>query len=97
MSELLAGGDAVTHALFEFLHFGKAALYAARPERFATGSDFKDPTGSGEQGQLSDFVLEREEQFLGHPRGTEEPAALSAVFNLDTRRFWHQRAAVLSP
>ena len=53
----------------------------------AVDADFENAAGAWLQGEFADFLLEGCEEFLRHPGGAEEPAALSAV--LDFYSWFH--------
>lgn len=95
MAEVFAGSDAVADELLEFLDVRESAGGCARPEKHSVRANVKDPAGSGDEGELADVILERGEQFLGHPGSPEEPTALGAVFDFDARTLrCHRRASV---
>lgn len=87
MAERAAWRDAIADELLEFLHLGKSSFTGAGPHDHAADAHFENSACAGLQSDFADFRGERCEQFLRHPRGAQQPAALRAVFNLDSGGF----------
>ena len=90
MAEQFCWRNAVADKLLEHLDFRKTALLFTRPEELPTNTYFENAAGSGDQGDFADFIGECGEKFLDHPGRAQQPAALGAIFNLDTRLAWHK-------
>src|SRR6266851_5370709 len=76
VAELLAGGDAVSDELLEFLDVGEAPRSFARPDELALRANVEDASRPRDEREFANVVLERCEQLLRHPGGAEKPAAL---------------------
>ena len=72
----------VSDDLLEFLDIREAPCCFARPNELSLGTDLEDTAGSGDEREFANIVLERREQFLRHPGGTEKPTALRTIFDL---------------
>jgi hypothetical protein len=79
--------DSIANSLFHLLHFGKATLAGSRPDYCLIDTNLKHTANSGNEGNFSNFALKRGQQLLRHPRGSQQPPALRAVFYFHARMF----------
>src|SRR3989449_9483147 len=89
VTKALAGGEGVADQLLELLDVGEAAAIVAGPEHGGADAHLEDAAGAGHERDLADLRLERRQQLLRHPRRPQQPAALRAVLDLDTRTRLH--------
>src|SRR3989304_5425381 len=73
---------AIPHELLQLLGLRKPPLLVTREDQLSIHPHFKYSSRAGDQSQLPEFILERGEQLLRHPRGTQQPSTLCAVLNL---------------
>jgi hypothetical protein len=95
MPEALAGGNHVSNGLLQLLDLGKSLALVTRPHELSLGADLEDASRARDQRDLTDLGLERGQELLRHPGRAQEPPALRAVLDLDTRPTTHARAASL--
>src|SRR5262249_48302039 len=81
----LSRGDRVAHELLQLLDVGEPSALTSRPQHLIAGANLEDAALAGDQGDLADLGLEGGEELLGHPGRPEQPAALRAVLDLDSR------------
>src|SRR5262249_20589165 len=86
MAQISAGSDAVADELFQLLHVGKAPGGGAGPDFEAIDTGGEDAARAWDQRHFTQFVGEGGEEFLRHPCGAQQPAALGAVLDLEARR-----------
>jgi hypothetical protein len=86
VAEILIRRDAVSNLLLQLLRLRETPFLLTGKDRLPIESNFKNPAPARDQRHLSDAVLKSSQQLLSHPRRSQEPAALSAVFNFQTRR-----------
>src|SRR6478672_13208740 len=80
------GRHLIPDDLLQFLDVGETSMLLTRPEELAVESDFEHATGIvGDEGHRTEFLGKCGEEFLRHPRGPEQPAALPAIRNGDVR------------
>jgi hypothetical protein len=94
MPQVSAGGDAIANELFEFLDLGEAPLACSGPYSVSFDSDLEHAANAWDQCEFADIGREGRQEFLSHPCGSEQPAALGTVLDLDSRRLGHHRYAV---
>ena len=85
MSEIHFRPDQIADALLENLGLGESAIDRPVPDGLAVAGDDEGSACSRDQGQGADFFGKRRQDFLCHPGGAEQPAALAAVGNGDMR------------
>ncbi len=85
MTQVLFRRHQITYQPFQLGNFRKPAFGLARPDDAAASeTHLKDTAlGAGHQGHPFQIFLEGAQQFLGHPRGADQPPASGAVFNFD--------------
>lgn len=84
MPEALGRCYPVAEQLFEFLRLRVTSLLLTRPKDLPVDADFPDASAPRDERYPTQFVDEGRQQFLSHPRATQEEAALAAVFDFDT-------------
>jgi hypothetical protein len=97
MAQIAFWGNAIANQLFEFLHLRESFLLRTRPHDVFSDPYFKDATGAWLKTDLSDFVLKCGQQLLGSPAGSEKPATLCAIFNLNPRKTFIHLPKSISP
>src|SRR5215210_1204513 len=75
----------VAYQLLEHGEVREALLLLARPHGLAVEAHVEHATGAGDQRDLTQFGRERGQQLLRGPPGTQQPPALGAVLDLQTR------------
>src|SRR2546425_8436345 len=85
VTKALAGGEGVADQLLELLDVGEAPAVVAGPEHGGADAHLEDAADAGHERDLADLRLERRQQLLRPPRRPQQPAALRAVLDLDTR------------
>src|SRR3954454_16373634 len=84
MSQMMLRSNPVTHAAFEFLYLREASIGVSRPNGFFIHPHLVHSSGTWLQRDLSDFGREGRQELLRHPRRSQQPTALRAVFDLDS-------------
>src|SRR3569623_198358 len=88
-AEGAVGFDAVTDHLLELLDVGEAAIALALPDQRVIEMNLEDAPRAGNEGHLANFEREGREHLLRHPSGAEQPVALRAVGDGETRLVSH--------
>lgn len=71
--------DLVTYPLLEYLGLRKATIGLALPDLHAVACNAKHPAGRRFQGHFAEVIGKGAQQFLGQPRGAQQPLALGAI------------------
>src|SRR5579883_2817928 len=90
VAQVLTRGDAVPHGLLQLLDLRESSLRGAGPDRLAADSNLEDASRAGHQREFADLRREGREKLLSHPRGAQQPAALRAVLDFDSRSPRHR-------
>ena len=85
MAEVAIRVDVVAEALFEVLQFWEAAFGFSVPEDGVVAGDLERAAGGRVQADAVQVGLERGQQLLGGPAGTQQPAAAGAVVDPNVR------------
>ena len=72
-------GDLVAYPLLEHLGLRETAIGLALPDLYAVAGDAKRPAGRRLQGDFAEVVGKGAQQFLGQPRGAQQPLTLGAI------------------
>jgi hypothetical protein len=94
MAQVLAWGDPIPDDLLKLLDLRKPSFLGSRPDRVFADTNLENTSSAGHQHKLADFCRERRQEFLSHPRGAQQPAALRAVLDFNSRRLLRHCCAV---
>jgi hypothetical protein len=82
VSQILSGCDVIASQALQLLDIRKSASLFAGPDQYALQTDVKNASCTRDKSDTAQFLFKRCQQLLRHPGGTEQPAALGAIFNL---------------
>jgi len=94
MAEVFAWGYAIPDYLLQFLDLRKPSFLGSGPDRFIADTNLENTSSARYKRKLADFYRERRQKFLSHPRSAQQPAALRAVLDFNSRRPLHYCCAV---
>src|SRR3569623_2144441 len=89
VAEVAVGIDAVTDHLLELLDVGEAAIALALPDQRVIEMNLEAAPRVGNEGYLAHLEREGREHLLRHPSGAEQPVALRAVRDGESRLVAH--------
>ncbi len=84
VAEVASGRNSIANDLLQLFRLRKAPPFLAAPKSLVLERNAKDPLLPRDKRHLPELILERRQELLRYPRGTEEPATLRAVFNAET-------------
>jgi hypothetical protein len=86
MSERFPWRYQVPHPLLEFSDIRKTTLLLAGPYALVAYAHDENSADSRDKRHAAEIILESGKEFLRHPGGTQQPAALTTVFNFNSRK-----------
>ena len=85
MAQVLFWGDAIPDYLLESLYLGKPSFLGSGPDDIIADTNLENTPSTGNQRKLADIGRESRQKFLSHPGGAQQPAALRAVLDFNSR------------